>query len=80
MICIVDLHRRDRLVVPFEGHGGSRGDGDDQGRVHDVSVWSRSFCMALAEKELPYYSMWDGLMSGDDARVLVLGATNRPNE
>lgn len=27
-----------------------------------------------------FMTMWDGLMSGDDARVLVLGATNRPND
>ncbi|KAK4698469.1 ATPase family AAA domain-containing protein 1, partial [Phenoliferia sp. Uapishka_3] len=27
-----------------------------------------------------FMSMWDGLTTGDDTRILVLGATNRPND
>jgi AAA+ superfamily predicted ATPase len=34
----------------------------------------------LADTAFPSHSMWDGLATGDDTRILVLGATNRPND
>lgn len=27
-----------------------------------------------------FYSQWDGLLTGDNSRIMVLGATNRPND
>lgn len=34
----------------------------------------------IAEHLLTSYRLWDGLTTASDTRILVLGATNRPNE
>ena len=31
-------------------------------------------------RKAEFMSLWDGLMTGNDARILVLGATNRPSD
>lgn len=41
-----------------------------------VHVVSRVSSAGRTHEAEVYYSLWDGLMTGNDARILVLGATS----
>ncbi|SDA01400.1 BZ3500_MvSof-1268-A1-R1_Chr10-1g02628 [Microbotryum saponariae] len=51
---------------------------------YDLGSHCRRRTVVLATDSVKYcsplYSMWDGLATGNDTRILVLGATNRPND